>query len=142
LFWEGSTSAVFWNTDSDIFWSGPDDWEEWPGKVTGKRQRYEFQVVTAAGKTRGVISEFTIQLDVPDIEEYVNDESIDMAGTRLTLTETYRSIESVQLTLQDDGGDAVYAKVMDKSVSGPLIKCYDSAGDLTSGSIDAHVQGY
>lgn len=142
-FWTAIDSTKPWaGEDTDLFWSGPDAWEVWPGKVDAKRQRYEFQVTTAAGATRGVISEFTVQLDVPDITETLEDVSIGGSGTRLTLTETYRSIVAVQITLQDDGGDAVRAALVDKSTSGPLIKCYDSAGALTAGTIDARVQGY
>jgi hypothetical protein len=54
----------------------------------------------------------------------------------------------VNLALQNDGGTALTAKIEDKGTGGPpltggpLIKCYDAAGAVVAGTIDATVQGY
>lgn len=142
LFWEIPDTAVFWGADADDFWPAEGDFETWPGKLAATRQKYEFKIVTGPGTVQGVIYDFAVQLDVPDIEEAFEDVAIGATGTRLTLTETYRAISNVQVTVQDDGGSGIYAKVIDKSTTGPLIKVYNSSGSLTTGTIDAVVKGY
>lgn len=53
--------------------------------------------------------------------EPMNDIEIAATGTRLPIRETYHVIENVQVTLQDDGGQAISVKVMDKDPKrGPL----------------------
>ena len=60
----------------------------------------------------------------------MNDIEIAATGTRLPIRETYHVIENVQVTLQDDGGQAISVKVMDKDPKrGPLIACLDAEGN-------------
>jgi sulfur carrier protein ThiS len=142
LFWETPDSATFWGDDADTFWAEAEEFKTWPGKVDATRQKYEFKVVTGAGVVQGVIRDFAAKLDVPDLEELLDDVAIGSGGTRLPITETYRDITHVMVTLQDDGGSGIFAKVMDKSETGPLVHVFDVNGNLTSGLIDAQVQGY
>ena len=89
---------------------------------------------------QGAIRELTLQFDVEDETEFVNDVVIGALGTRLPLTKSYRSIKNVLLTLQSDAGTATYAETADKLATGPLVLC-KNAGGLTTGLIDAQVQG-
>lgn len=142
-FWSSNDSTQFWNNDANVFWQPLGSYISWPGSLDVSRQLYQFQIVTAAGLTQGEISELVLQYDVPDIEERFNDISISASGTRLTLTETYRVIKNVQLTLQDDSGTSVSAQTIDKDATdGPLIKTYDTSRVATTGLIDATIQGY
>lgn len=89
------------------------------------------------------ITEARYILDVDDIVEAFEDLSIDAAGTRLPITQTYRAIKHVSLTMQSDGSGVSALKVVDKdNVNGPLIQAYDSAGVAVSTTIDAYVRGY
>lgn len=144
-FWPGAAGEEFWDDDTELFWGadGEDTWQPWPGSIEATRQNYEFWVVTGASSAiQGVIRDFKILLDMPDVEEWIDDASIASGGARLTLANTYTAISNVNLTLQDDGGSAVYAIVSDKSTSGPMIKCYDKNGNAAAGTVDAFVQGY
>ena len=137
-----SEPAPMWSDDAALMWAS-EEWRPWPGAVAAEPITYEWRVRTAAGATRGRISALAAQLDVPDIVEYFDDASIASGGTRLALTNTYRAIKNVSLTLQDDGGAARTVKTMDKNASlGPLIQCFNSAGSGTTGKIDAVLQGF
>lgn len=105
---------------------------------------YEFKIDVTGGGIPGYIEELTLYNDVIDIEEKLNDIEIDSDGTRLPIVNLYpTAITHVSLTLQDDGGDAIFAKVVDKNNTlGPFIRCYDSSGDPTSGVVDAIIKGY
>lgn len=143
-------TAAMWSTESDPLWADGADpmwslesWRPWPGAIAAEAVGYEFRVSTNASSTRGRISELAVQLDVPDIVEHLDDIVIASGGTRLPISETYRFIKNVSLTLQDDGGSAESVKVMDKNASlGPLSQCFNSAGSGTAGKIDATIQGY
>ena len=115
----------------------------WPGAVDVTSSRsYQFKTTVEGGAVQGVIDNFDIVLDVPDESESINDIPIVPAGTRLPITKTYRTITSVSLTLQDDGGDAANAKILDRNpTGGPLVRVYDTSNVATSGVIDASIQG-
>lgn len=141
-----------WTGDADPMWTGDGslmwvfgDWVVWPGSIQAELATYEFQFTlnTSTLPIQSRISALQIQLDVPDIVERFDNVVTVSGGTRLALTKTYRSIENIALTLQDDGGDARTVLAMDKSATlGPLVKCLNSAGAGTSGLIDATIQGY
>jgi len=95
------------------------------------------------GTTAGNISALTAQLDYPDVIEKQNDVTISSAGTAVTLTKTFRSVESVQITaLQTGGSSAVTAVVTAKSTSSVTIKCLNASGTAVSGLVDITVIGY
>lgn len=143
LFWGANAAAPFWSADGDLLWSPADAFRPWPGAIDATRQRYELQAMTAAGIEQGVISGFAAALDVPDIVEHFDDVVLPATGARLPIAESYRAIKNVQLTLQDDGGDAESVKILDKDAGlGPLVRAFDGAGAGASALIDASVQGY
>jgi len=121
-----------------------DEWRTFAGTIDADDVLHEFRVRTNSSETQGAITELDLNLDVPDIIEYFDDVSIIAGGTRLTLTETYRGIANVQITVQDDGiSTAVGAYAFDKNhTTGPLIYCVDKDGTHVAGTIDAKVKGY
>lgn len=137
-------AAPLWTDDGALLWAPLPAWRAWPGSVpVTTRERIYFQVITAAGAVRGIISEFTVLMDVIDVLERFNDVTIAAGGTRLPITREFAAILNIQLTLQDDGGQAVTARTVDKDTElGPLIEALTIAGLSTTASIDAVVQGY
>src|SRR5574343_1615849 len=109
----------------------------WLGGITAETGEYEIRVRTNLSRTQGQIRNLIVNFDVPDIMETVDDKAISASGTRLPLTKSYYAILNVNLTVQDDGGSARTARVMDKSTSGPLVKCFDINGNPTAGKVDA-----
>jgi hypothetical protein len=143
LFYTGiDSTSVYTGDDNALVFGDSQDWIPWTGMLTASTYVYEFMVVTAFGPTQGIISQLDLITDAPDIIEEFQDLVIGSAGTRLPITETYREIKSVLLTLQFDGGSAVSCKVLDKDMtSGPLIGCYNTSNALTGGTIDARIRG-
>lgn len=145
-------SATMWGDAATLMWSGDDaapmrnnapGYLPWPGAITTELGDYEIRVRTAYGRTRGRIDALTVNIDVEDIVEYLNDIAIAAAGTRLPITETYHVIRGVNLTLQDDGGSARTTRWIDKNTAlGPLIKAFDSTNTATTGHVDVIIQGY
>ena len=99
------------------------------------------------GTTAGNITALTAQLDYPDVIEKQNDVVISSAGTAVTLTKTFRSLESVSITALQTGGSpstAVTAVVTAKAAThdSVTIKCLNSAGTGVAGLVDITVIGY
>lgn len=95
------------------------------------------------GVTAGNISALTAELDYPDIIEKQNDVAIAAAGTPVSLTKTFRSVESVSITaLQTGGSTAVTAVVTAKASDSVTIKCLDSSGTGVTGLVDLLIVGY
>jgi len=125
-----------------LFWRDT-AWTPWstPVKVAAGDNRVRALITESANVSR--LYALTSVLDVPDVVESLSDVAIGSGGTRLSLTKEFRAVKAVSVTLQDDAGSAVTAKVIDRDATlGPLVECYDSSGSLTSGTIDATVQGY
>jgi len=134
--------SLMWSGDSNDMWSSPPDYQQWPGRLAVLKQPYDFRFTLGQGEVEGRISVLSFDIDVPDINESLGDVSILSGGTRLSLTKTFDTIKVVNLTLQDDGGSARTVRVIDKSISGPLVQCFDSSGVATAGEVDAIIQGY
>jgi len=142
LFWEDDV-APFWSADVDAFWEALGAFTAWPGALPLiDRFQIEFRVSTAAGRVRGVLSQFQIIADVEDIVERLDDVVLAPGGTALPVTQSYRVIRNVLLTLQDDGGTAETIKVLDKAVGGPTVRAFNAAGTGVAATVDATIQGY
>lgn len=116
-----------------------------PGVVSAQAGTYQFTLVIPQQQLASppIIEDVITRLDVPDVEERLGDVSISAVGTRLPIVRNYRDIVVVSLTLQDDGGTAITAKVLDKDETlGPLVEVYDDTGTAVSGTIDAIIQGF
>ncbi|MCW7541877.1 phage tail protein [Aquabacterium sp. A7-Y] len=134
----------FWQADTRRFWPPSPGWLPWPGNVVVQGgEPIGLRVMAAAGLVRGRIVELTPHLDVPDLNERLDDVSIAAGGTRLPIRKAYRVIKNVQLTVQSDGGAGVGARIVDKRVTpGPLIQVLDITNASVPGVVDAFIQGY
>ena len=106
---------------------------------------YKFRLVLPSqfSGTALQVQEVEVVVDVPDIREQLEDIAISAAGTRLPITETYRNISAVTLTLQDDASTGTSVKLVDKNATlGPLVKVYNSSLVAVTGNIDATIGGY
>lgn len=120
------------------------EWAVWPGSLDVDGQiQIRFRLTLSAGLTQGVIYELAALIDAPEISEVVEDIVIDPAGTRLPLTNTFRVVRSVQLTVQADGGSGVTPRLIDKSATlGPLVEILNTSGVAVAGLLDAEIRGY
>jgi len=142
-FWPADDGAEFFGPDADPFYADSAPWQPWPGNVIAQRAEYQFRFTTGTGPVEGVIGVCRAVIDVPDIEEKLNDVAISALGTRLPLAKQYGVIKNVQLTLQDSGTGAASIRVLDKSASqGPMVACFNKDGTPVAGVIDATIQGY
>lgn len=143
LWWSADASTLRWGTDSGaLMWVTP-DWLTWPGSLLVGNTLIDLRITTGQGTTQGVISTLTVTVDAPDVVEDLNDVVIGGAGTRLVLTKDFSVVKTIQITVQNDGGSAITARIEDKNVAlGPLVQTLDAAGSATSGLVDARVQGY
>lgn len=141
FFW-GLDGDFFWSVDSGLFWPTATAWQTWPGGLDGMTEgEVQLRITTQAGSTQGAIRELTLQFDVEDETEFLNDVSIAPGGTRLVLTKSYRSIKNILMTSQALGGDTPTPITIDKNVTlGPLVATY-GAGVSVAGKIDAQIQG-
>jgi hypothetical protein len=142
-FWSAD-GDTFWGADADVFWSAPGAYQSWAGQVPARNEPYDVRITTGFGPTQGVVSVLSAITDMPDIVERLNNITLAAGtGTRLPITKTYRQIKNVNLTLQDDGGTARSAKVIDKSATtGPLVQGIDATAAVVAAHVDATVQGY
>lgn len=142
-FWS-SDAAAFWTSDPAAFWSPiTAAWSPWPGALEVVAGEYiELRVTTSSGATQGVITTLTPYLDVPTVEDYIDNAVVSAAGTRLALGKTFRAIKNIQLTVQQDGGSAVTARWVDKLASGPLVQALDISGNPVASTVDAYLKGY
>lgn len=142
-FWS-SDAAAFWSSDPTAFWSPiTAAWAPWPGALEVVAGEYiELRVTTSSGPTQGVITTLTAYLDVPTVEDYVDNAVVSASGTRLPLGKTFRAIKNIQLTVQQDGGSAVTARWVDKLATGPLVQALDISGNPVASTVDAYLKGY
>lgn len=139
--WTGDLDPA-WTGDADPAWS-VEDWQVWPGAIAAEAIGYQFRATTSAGAIQGRFVILLIQLDIADISETLADVALDSGGSRLALTNSYRAIKAVNLTLQADGGSARTLEVVDKDATlGPLCQGFDSTHTGAACHVDAIVQGY
>lgn len=113
-----------------------------PDVIAGE-YKFKLLIPSQFGATAPKITGAILKLDVPDINERLEDVAIDALGTRLPITKTYRGIEFVSLTMQTDGSGVASLKVADKDHAlGPLVYAYDAAGTAVNTTIDALIGGY
>ena len=121
-------------------------WIPWAGAIAGAGLAINARVTVAAStSTRGAIAKLDAISTAAVRTETLSDVVISGSGTALPITKTYNAITSVLLTLVEDSINyptAFVPAVADYSVSGPLVKVYDSSHSLVAGKINAVVTGY
>lgn len=134
--------APFYTGDADPMYAAAGGYFPFLSPVDIAAEEYNIEIVGAAGSIRPRLVTATLTVDAPDIQERFNDVAVAASGSRLTLTKSFDTVKVVELTLQDDGGAAVTARVLGKSAQlGPLIQCFDVTNQPIGGSIDAVVTG-
>ncbi len=147
-FW-GLDASTFWGSDGDAFWAAEifGAWKPWPGvlgPIGSTSEEYDVRLTVEGGFTQGDVNEFSVLVDVPDIEEFFESFVIASSGTvRLPLTNTYRVIDNIQMTREDDGGSAVEVYYVDKdATNGPEVRARNAAGTRVSGTADIRIKGH
>lgn len=138
----GTTSTSMWVDDAAPMRINAAGYTPWPGAVTAEVQPRQIRVRTNFSRTRGRVDALAVNFDVPDRSLLLGGVAIAAVGTRLPIGAGWNGLKVVGLTLQDDGGAARTPIVIDKSLSGPLIKCLDASGVAVVGKVDAEIQGY
>lgn len=141
--YEPAADPMYEPTDESLYGEFG-DWSVWPGSIDFSGEfEVEFRLTLSGGLVQGVIYDLTAVVDANEIVEELDDVAIGSSGTRLTLTNTYSVIKTVQLTVQNDGGPGVSARVVDKNTSlGPLVEVLNSSGTPVVGVVDARIRGY
>ena len=119
-------------------WPGLDDlvWQPWPGAlVATSGQRIAFRV-----KTAGAIQEMRIQQLARVKSETINDLTVPAMGVRLPLSINYRRVLNV-IPILPSGSSAAIVRIADRSVEGPLVLPFDTAGNPVPTSADFRVEG-
>ncbi len=140
----GLPNNMFFGHDHDLIFGQPLPWTSWLGgvKITLPEQ-IRWRVFIEGGDRRGIIHNLTPTLDVPDVNEILQDVVIPSGGRRLPITQRFRRIKNVGLTIQHDGHGGRNVIVQDKNhLLGPKIIVYNAAGNPVQGLIDAHIQGF
>lgn len=140
----GPDTDFFYGPDAEPFYGPTGVWATWPGSIEiSSPERIGFRVKTAGGNVRGVVDLLTPQLDVPDVTEKLDDIVIAPGGTRLPITQIYRVIKNLQLTIQTDGNGGVSPRIKDKNPTlGPLVAVVNSSDVEVAGVLDADIEGY
>ncbi len=133
----GYAWKITWKKSSDVAYV-PFPGRAWADAGT----TYQFRIDVDQSNLQGLIGSVVAQIDVPDKTIRLPDVVIASGGSRLSIGAGWRSVVIVSLTLHSDGGSATTARVVDKSITGPLIQCFNASGAATAGTVDAYVQGY
>ena len=134
----GNAAALALSGDRDAKEiEGRTGFQAWPGGVPCGG-RVWLRATCPGGAQRGEIEELTPTVDVPDVEEILEDVVISTAGTRLALGTNFRAIKAIVLALQDDGGGATGVLIVDKNATtGPLLQAQGA-----NALCDVRVVGY
>lgn len=138
-----------WTGDGNPAWTGDDlpAWEDdaycpYDGPVVASPGPYDIRLEIPSGLVQGRVSRLVATIDLEDQEERFEDVVVPLAGMRLIPSRRFRSIAAVAVTIQDDGGDAVRVRILDRDPgAGPMIQLVDAQGQPTTGLIDAIIHG-
>jgi hypothetical protein len=147
LLFQTTMTAESWTMEYEVT---PGNWIPWPGTLENLAAgTYQFRIITYASAQQAILSRLTAVVDADDlITLYGNVAIAATTGTRLTLSATYRAITQVTATVLASGGEtATSCVVADQqntagANNGPLIRCYDQAGAVVAGHVNATVRGY
>lgn len=139
MFSSASTPAF---VDASMPLYGDAAWLPWLGPYLAEAgEEIDIRMHIPGGAVQGVLKALLARIDVPVVEERIDDFVVPVGGGRLPLSRPYQSIARVSLTLQGvDGYSAVSVALIDKAIEGPFVLCLDRAGMTVAGIIDADVQ--
>jgi hypothetical protein len=102
----GSKIQIAIAGDDDVFV----DWKDFiTGQYYGKKFKFRAVLQTTSAKVFCEMSQFVINVDVPDIVETGNSISIPAAGTTITSSKNFHAVPNTQITILDkQSGDTEY----------------------------------
>jgi len=138
-----SSASVPAFIDASMPLYGDAAWLPWLGPYLAEAgEEIDIRVHIPGGAVQGALKALLARIDVPVVEERIEDFAVPEGGGRLPLSRSYQSIARVSLTLQGVAGySAASVTLIDKASEGPFVQCLDSAGVAVAGIIDADVQG-
>jgi len=151
LIYKTPTSDAFYETPTtDLFYrsTSPDiDGEFHPlapyEKLNAGIYELGVRLKSIDGVDKAEINDVDVIIDYPDLFELVDNFNVPSGGGRFSLTQTFRKVTSVNLTLQAQAGsDAITARLDQKDKNGFNVSCLDKDGNTTNGLVDAIVAGY
>lgn len=124
------------------------DWTDWQTFAPGVKtfRYYQFKIVIKNNnKSFTALTNFTVNIDVPDKDLYFKDEVISNASTGVTVdfsskNVTFTTAPSVVANISD--GTNGYCVVSAKSTTQATIKAYDNSGTAITAKVDIRVKGY
>lgn len=138
-FYPDDYQTMFPDENARLFIEGP--WLPYAGKADSARaSAYEMRVQIKGGEYQGIVRSWKVVVDVPDIDEALEDVPVKAAGTRLPVKKDYRRITAISCAIQKSTG--VTVQLVDKDIKGPMVKILDSNGRAVDGVLDARVQGF
>jgi len=120
------------------------DWTEWKQfQAADYKCRYFELRLTLTRESLGdnlLCSVFNYLGDLPDIDEYGDDEVTDAgAGKEITFEKTYHEEPVVNINILT--GDGIYYKTSSKDTVGMTVKLYDASGVAKTGTFEYHIHG-
>lgn len=108
---------------------------------------YEITIdfMSVDGVTPAVLWDVDVVFDYPDIVETINDRLIPAGGARVQLTQAFRELKAVNITLQESAAgpaQPVTAVLSGKDRNGFTVTCLDRNDSSIAGLIDAICVGY
>lgn len=131
-----------------IEWKYSEDnatWSDWEIFAQGSKtfRYYQFKITLNSPNNNYVaISNFIVNIDVPDRDMYFEDKEITIAnnGVIVYFDPAYSNIPAVVANISD--GANGYCVVSSKSTSQATIKAYNNSGTAITAKVDVRVKGY
>jgi hypothetical protein len=148
-----STYSGVWNEGSDkvsvtVEIDTSDDGAIWdgyrtyvPGYYNARYIRFRLTLATTDNIYQPSITQFDIDVDVPDRIVRFENQSILIAGTTLSFSPAFNAIPAVNVTIQAGAIGDNY-KLSSKTISAVTINLYNSAGVAKAGTVDVVAIAY
>jgi hypothetical protein len=141
-FWDEDVSPA-WLEDEDEIWDDTALWIPWTGKIIMQSDEIEIKAVFEPSSEMPIIHDLKFIVDVPDIDESLEDVVIPVGGAILPILKKYKEIKSITATIQQrEGDDATGVILVSKDHEEPIIKLVDASGNDASGVVDVQIKGY
>lgn len=138
-----TASDLYLPIGTDPYLESLTSWRVFGAQLPVSRQPYYFKIVMAGGNTQGKITTLQAIIDVVDVTETLTSVSLASGGSRLPITKTYRSIKYIEDIAIASTSNAKTVFVVDKSITGPLMKGEDASGADTTTILDSvRIRGY
>lgn len=140
------------STDNDnnciIEWKYSEDninWSEWELFAQGSKtfRYYQFKVtLNAPNNNYAALTNFIVNIDVPDRDMYFEDQEITTAadGVTVNFEPVFSNTPAVVANISD--GTNGYCVVATKSASQATVKAYNNSGTTITAKVDIRVKGY